>query len=521
MKQRIFLQKKLFAVVAPLVAIVLIASLVIASVVLQNQNKVTPAGRIGRGQDGQAYEIISDAPFQYDISVYTSVASDVEKYLKMLFGIDTVNAMTSVGISVSRRVSDIIINAFRMARVPSEKALAFGRYLASTAQKVNDYYQYEMPVFDAGEYTYTIPYNPETGSVLMIFLFRMYVYEFQKDEQGNLVLDEDGRPIVIGQKFNTSPALFDSMVKGLDLGSIYQEILKETGMNPEEAGRVLYQIALALSGEDDQELIRELGEESFVVLFSRTAVAANEIPLLLAGSSLASARMAAELVYELGAQYRKIIDTFGAENLNKLFGGVILDNFLVDMEQPGYAGYVMKMIAETQNIFGYSVAFMSEFFTCLDNKIAYSYYDFALDGGDKSKALTALYIGEAAAKAFSYASAVTGISAAEAGDKLAKINTYLYLISNEEQENAPGYEEVYAAESAKTAATLHAIEHLAALAEGGEKEEIIDDEALLEEIRISTDTVLGYTPEIEEGLKMSATLIAFNYLVYYFMSMEE
>lgn len=520
MKKRAFSQQKWFAILTPAIVIALIVSMVTAAAVMQSKNKVDTAGLIGRGQNGQAYEIISDAPFQYDISVYTAIALDVEQYLKMVFGIAAVEAITGAGISVSRRVSNIITDAFRMARVPSEKALAFGKYLSSTAKKVNDYYQYEMPVFDTGEYQYTIPYDPETGSVLVIFLFRMYIYEFEKDAQGNLVLGEDGKPKVIGQKFNTSPALFDSMLEGLDWVHIYQEILRETGMNPEEAGRVLYQIALALSEPDDAALIRQLGEDSFVLLFSQTSVAASEIPLLISGSSLASARMAAELLYELGAQYRKIIDTFGAENLNKLFGGVILDKFPVQAEQPGYAENVLKMLAETQNLFGYTVAFLSEFFTALDNGIAYSYYEFTRGGSDKDKALTALFIGEAAAKGFAYSLDVTGISAAGAVDKIAKINTYLFLISHEGEEGAPDYEEVYAAESAKAAAVLAAVEGLAALAMSGDKEETAENAQALAEILTHADTLLNYAPEIEEGLKMSATLIAFNYMLYFFASTE-
>jgi len=505
----------------PAIVVLLIVSMVTAAAIMQNQNKVDTAGIIARGESGEAYELVSDAPFAYDIAVYTAVALEVEAYLKMLFGIDVVNAVTSVGISVSRRVSDIITEAFRMARVPSEKALAFGKYLSETAQKINDYYQYDKPVFNFGDFSFSIPYDPQTGSVLMLLWYRMYVYEYEKDENGDPVLDEDGKGIVNGPTFNTSPELFDRMLEGLDWGQIYQEILAETGMNPEEAGRVLYQIALALAGTDEQTLIRQLGEESFVVLFSQSSIAAAELPLLASGSSLASARMAAEVLYELGAQYRNIIETFGAENLNKLFGGVILDQFPTESEQPGYSEHVLSMIAETQNLFGYSLAFLSEFFTALDNNIAYSYYDYAHGGNERGKALTALYIGEAAAKGFTYAQSATNMSATEAVDKIAKINTYLILISAGEEEDAPEFAQVYAAESAKAAAMLAAVDRLALLAGAGDLETLLDDPAALAEILTLADTILSYAPEIEEGLKMSTTLIAFNYMLYFFASMEE
>jgi hypothetical protein len=105
------------------------------------------------------------------------------------------------------------------------------------------------------------------------------------------------------------------------------------------------------------------------------------------------------------------------------------------MEQPGYAGYVMKMIAETQNIFGYSVAFMSEFFTCLDNKMPILIMILPLTAVIK-QSVDCHYIGRRR-RSFSYASAVTGISAAEAGDKLAKIKPYLYSYPMRSRINAP------------------------------------------------------------------------------------
>lgn len=470
MKSKIFSKKPLLAAVAPIVAVLLIAALVGTTITLDARGKTKVSGIIGRGEGGEAADIISDAPFKYEMAARIAFIVDFEKFLAVILSKDVIDAVTSAGLSVAQHSGNIVIDAFRRARVPAEKLLALGNYLEKSSEEIRN-------GFDP----------PEKASVLLALY--------------GILSKENGGDIV------------EAMLSTVDFDAFYKEVLAETGLNPEEAGRVIYQLALELSKGTDKQLVEQLGEHSFVVLFSRSLVAAEELTLLASGSTLASSRMVAELLYELGTEYRKIVETFGIENINKLFGSVYLDDIL---QEKDYTSHIIGAFEDSKELFGFGIAFMSEMLTVLDNKIADTYYAYTQAAGDAKQELlarTLLYAGAAAQKGLDYAYGVSGLSGVQLGAKIASINAHLSLVGTADTD----YGKALAAELAQVVRTYDAINSLAEAEQTAAKvgyAVYLKDKNNVDSIIAYSDTISQYAPNIQKGLKMSAALVAFSYLSY-------
>lgn len=471
MKNKIFLGKPLFAVVAPIVAVLLIASLVTATIMLNGSSKTTVGGIIGRGDNGEAAEVISDAPFKYEIAARRAFILDFEKFLAVIFSNDFIQAVNSAGLSVAQESGNAVIDAFRRARVPVEKLLAFGDYLEVSANDIR-------MGFDP----------PENASVILA------LYGILSKDNGDDILA--------------------ALLSSVDYAAFYKQIIAQTGLNPEEVGRVLYQLALAMSSGEDKQLIAELGEHSFVVLFSLSLVAGEEVTLLASGSTLASSRMVTELLFELGTEYRRIIDTFGIDNLNKLFGNVYIDEVL---QQKDYTSDVIGAFEDSKELFGFCIAFFSEMLTTLDNKIADTYYSYTqATGGQKQELLakTLLYAGAAAQKGLDYAYGASGLSAVEVGIKIASINAHLNLIGTGETD----YNKALLDEIGQISRTFEALTNLAeaeqAAVQAGGYTQYLSNQANIDSVIGYADILTQYAPNIEKGLKMSLALVMFSYLSY-------
>ncbi|MDD3946789.1 MAG: hypothetical protein PHI19_03010 [Clostridia bacterium] len=476
MNKKIFSKKTLFAAMAPVIAFLLIVALVTATALLANTGKVQVKGIIGRGENGEATGVISDAPFQYEAVTRTAFVFDFEKFLAVVFMKDIIDSTNAMGISLAQQWGTIVIDAFRRARVPSEKLLAFGKYLANTAD------EFSQEVFHE---------DPEKASLVVVIWALL-----NEDPQGDLLYQVAG---------------------AVDWVALYNEMITETGLNPEEAGRVLYQLALALAEGSDKQLIADLGERSFVVLFSQTMVAATEISMLTSGSTLASARMVAEVLYELGAEYRNIIETFGIENLNNLFGSVYLDELLADTN---YSDHVLSAFTESKELFGFAVAFLSEMFTVLDNQIAYSYYNYLHEeNSNQAYAECALILAAAIEQGLDYAYGVTGLDEVALGLKIAGINAHLNLVSEPEAD----YEQKLIEETAEITRAygkLIQLTELEAEASAAGYEEFLKNPKKVQEIADCAQEVLGYAPNIERGAKTASALILFSYLSYLIVPTE-
>lgn len=468
MKNIFFSKKTLRAAAAPVIVFVLIAALVTATVFIADKGDIGIKGVIGRGANGEASGIISDEPFRYDVATRTAFIFDFEKFIAVIFSKTLLDAIGSAGVSVSQQWGTAVIDAFRRARVPGEKLLAFGDYLEKSAHDIGQ-------SFD----------DPEKACVIIA------LYALLQD-------DADGE-------------ILSALFGGIDWQAFYKEIIRETGLNPDEAGRVLYQFALAPASEEDKQLIVELGERRFGVLFARTVVATEEISMLTSGSSLASARMVAELLYALGSEYREIIDTFGIENLNKLFGSISLDGVLLDTD---YSGHVLSAVEASAELFGFGVSFLSETLTALDNNIAYSYHAHLQGEGaqkDKSLAESVLYLSAAVQKGLAYAYGVTKFNMLTLGGKIAEINARLRLVSDPEAD----YNDALVEEAAKLTAVYQALANLADAEEQAREAGYgvyLSDAAKVEQILDYAETISAYAPEIERGAKMASSLIVFSYL---------
>lgn len=471
MKNKIFLGKPLFAVVAPIVAILLIASLVTATMMLNGGNKTTVGGIIGRGDNGEAADIISDAPFKYETAARRAFILDFEKFLAVIFSNEFINTVNSAGLSIAQEYGNVLIDAFRRARVPVEKLIAFGDYLEAAAHDIR-------MGFDP----------PENASVILA------LYGILSKDNGDDIIE--------------------ALLSSINYAAFYKQIIVQTGLNPEEVGRVLYQLALEMSVGEDKQLVAELGEHSFVVLFSLSIVAGEEVSLLAGGSTLASSRMVTELLFELGTEYRRIIDTFGIENLNKLFGNVYLDEIL---QQKDYTNDVIGAFEDSKELFGFGIAFLSEMLTTLDNKVADTYYTYTqATGGQKQELLakTLLYMGAAAQKGLDYAYGASGLNAITLGVKIASINAHLNLIGTGETD----YNKALIAELEQAARTLEALTNLAdaeqAAIQAGGYAQYLKSQTNIDSILSYAEVITQYAPNIEKGLKMSVALVMLSYLTY-------
>lgn len=472
----------IWAALAPAIAILLIASLTAATVILNNRGRPATRGIIGRGEGGEASGIISDAPFQYDISTRNEFIKDFEKALAAVFSKDFLDALSGMNANIAHAWGDSVIEAFRRARVPGEKLAAFGGYLKKVSA------DYENFIKEQHEIN---PDNPESLP-LIIFVAAVLMTD-QKNDTDN----------------------FYRLLGGLDWGVLFEQLMKDTGLTPEEAGRVMYQLAFSVSRGDDKKLIEELGERSFVILFARTAVVMREIDTLGKNTDLATARAAVEMLYELGSEYRKIINTFGVRKLNDLFGSVYLGEILdnIPEEKKDTVGNILGAVEASSELFGFGVAFLSETLLALDNKVAYPYHDYIKAEKDVSLAETALYLVSAARKGLEYASRESGIGENELKEKIASINANLKAVADAELV----FEEVYAEELTRIDAVFKAFLRLAAAeteARELEYENYLKHTANVDAILGYIEEITAYAPDIGRGMQMSTSLILLSYLAY-------
>ncbi len=231
-------------------------------------------------------ETLDNAPkLIYPDKSVTTFKQNFDTYLRKAIGVPK-GATTNF-----RLITDSFLAIFQSAQISSDKLDKFSDYLLKKAREKED------------------------GKSDLAMIFEMMFSEVQKkDEDGNLVFDEDGKPVM--------ETIFDpegNMYKFFEVElyrDIINEIMQETNITLHEIGKLGYYSVLYFSTENVKTQFEKLGEKSFSTLFVDVLFSLQLTKNFLdEGGRLTDARMIAELLYQTGSDLEKIIDTLGIDTL--------------------------------------------------------------------------------------------------------------------------------------------------------------------------------------------------------------
>lgn len=248
-------------------AAISIASLIAATVILHNPRRTETRGEMS-AEDIGAVKLIYTPETLQEFNGY------VLMYLNKLFKDFEITFDTALGLS------ELIINGFQNASIGADKLLSFGKYLSGLEVSSligNIIIAYCKPSGDSGDLTLEFDPNADVGAILSAYL----------------------NPI--------------EAIEGLT---------QNTTVTAEEFGRICYEIALSVSDGEYHRLLKKLGVQGFSSLFINIYVVYDLIADTRDGGVLSrgEARMIREILYETGVSYKKLLDDFGADNIEYLLG---------------------------------------------------------------------------------------------------------------------------------------------------------------------------------------------------------
>ena len=287
MAGKIFNSRNLMIAVSVLLVAALVTGLVLVTAPEKdnakgsiNAESVVPGGSVN-------YSPETEGAFRRYVSEFLEIMT--ESMMDRLFS-DT--KPHDVTFRNSSAVSNIVINIFSRAAIPSEKLLKFGKMLAETdGEKASE-------------------------DILLFFL----EIEEVTDDEGNTVYQA---------KFASPAKLMTAFTGGIDFGYAIESTISATALTNEEFARIFYETVYQFSDAERRELLVRTGRERFVNIFvAISAIYESYVTFSVKGGTLAAARTAAELAYETGAELTDLIAEVGSDTVLAAlgFGGERFDN---------------------------------------------------------------------------------------------------------------------------------------------------------------------------------------------------
>ena len=259
------------------IATILIIALIVACVLVSIKPKSEYKGVL------EVDEVIKTDNVLYSLETEKQFRGDVGDFLeKMLasffdrFEIDGEKIDFDVEIKNSSIVANPLLSIFSKAAIPSDKLLNFSSYLKG------------LNTDDA---------------VVEIWLFLIKIEE-----------DPNGEGYVA--RFSTPAELAEIFTGKVNLTYAINEMVANTALTAEEAGRLLYELVYYFADVEQQEVLASIGRASFVSIFvSITTIYEAYAEFSLVGGTLTEARMLGELAYETGAKLDELIESHGVQTL--------------------------------------------------------------------------------------------------------------------------------------------------------------------------------------------------------------
>ena len=259
------------------IATILIIALIVACVLVSIKPKSEYKGVL------EVDEVIKTDNVLYSLETEKQFRGDVGDFLeKMLasffdrFEIDGEKMDFDVEIKNSSIVANPLLSIFSKAAIPSDKLLNFSSYLKG------------LNTDDA---------------VVEIWLFLIKIEE-----------DPNGEGYVA--RFSTPAELAEIFTGKVNLTYAINEMVANTALTAEEAGRLLYELVYYFADLEQQEVLASIGRASFVSIFvSITTIYEAYAEFSLVGGTLTEARMLGELAYETGAKLDELIESHGVQTL--------------------------------------------------------------------------------------------------------------------------------------------------------------------------------------------------------------
>ena len=274
MAGKIFNSRNLMIAVSVLLVAALVTGLVLVTAPEKdnakgsiNAESVVPGGSVN-------YSPETEGAFRRYVSEFLEIMT--ESMMDRLFS-DT--KPHDVTFRNSSAVSNIVINIFSRAAIPSEKLLKFGKMLAETdGEKASE-------------------------DILLFFL----EIEEVTDDEGNTVYQA---------KFASPAKLMTAFTGGIDFGYAIESTISATALTNEEFARIFYETVYQFSDDERRELLVRTGRERFVNIFvAISAIYESYVTFSVKGGTLAAARTAAELAYETGAELTDLIAEVGSDTV--------------------------------------------------------------------------------------------------------------------------------------------------------------------------------------------------------------
>ena len=259
------------------IATILIIALIVACVLVSIKPKSEYKGVL------EVDEVIKTDNVLYSLETEKQFRGDVGDFLeKMLesffvrFEIDGEKVDFDVEIKNASIIANPLLSIFSKAAIPSDKLLNFSSYLKG------------LNTDDA---------------VVEIWLFLIKIEE-----------DPNGEGYVA--RFSTPAELAEIFTGKVNLTYAINEMVANTALTAEEAGRLLYELVYYFADVEQQEVLASIGRASFVSIFvSITTIYEAYAEFSLVGGTLTEARMLGELAYETGAKLDELIESHGVQTL--------------------------------------------------------------------------------------------------------------------------------------------------------------------------------------------------------------
>ncbi|MBO8424646.1 MAG: hypothetical protein IAB16_06465, partial [Firmicutes bacterium] len=225
MASKLFTSRNLMIAVSVLLIAALVTGLVLVTAPEEDVSKgsisaesVVPAGRVN-------YSLETEGAFRRYVSQFLEIMT--EAMMDLLF---EESAPHEVTFRNSAAVSDVMLEIFARAAVPSEKLLKFGEFLTT---------------LDGDK------------AAIDIFFFFIEVEE---------VVGEDGTVKYYGKL--ASPAkLMTAFTGGIDFGYAAERLIASTALTNEEFARLFYETVYNFSDGERKEMLEKTGRTRFVNIF--------------------------------------------------------------------------------------------------------------------------------------------------------------------------------------------------------------------------------------------------------------
>ncbi len=318
-----------------IVAVLLV--IMIVSIVVLESLPQTPTRGVMDSEDMDAVSI------QYTPEARKKFSAQFTAYINTIFE----DYDTKIGSNIG--LADLILQSMSYAKISTDKVVALGNYLEK--KDASDFIKNVLLKYLGLD-------DFEEGDELPDDYFDDYV---DGTADVNILL-------IILQEFN--------------LPVVLSELVEETVITTEELGRIcFYTFVQFTTGETQKEMLA-FGADAFSAIFVDTYTIYEAFSLIQNGQVItrAEARVIRELLYEMGANYNKILAEFGQERIEALLG---TDDPYQLPDTENYHEQINFMASSLYGIPTYILAFAGDYFTKLDSSLFDSLADYTASHSDK------------------------------------------------------------------------------------------------------------------------------------------